>query len=695
MKAEPAAGGTSGAVGSADRVAGVGAGVLHAPGIRLRRVVFFGLVGMTALMGTVMMARVLHAAGLSGFQVAILPLFLVTFGWIAVSFWTAAAGFLLRMLRRDPLSLQRWPTAVVADVEAAGPEIARPETAVAGAAQSLPHTAVVMPIFNEDPLRVSQGVEAICRSLAATGHATDFGFHLLSDSNDPEIISIEDQTVQRLRAHLPAGISLHYRRRLANTGRKAGNIAEFCGRWGSRYTYMIVLDADSVMEGATLVSLVRVMEANPRAGLVQTLPLPIRQESVFGRLQQFAGALHGPMLATGLAAWQGASGNYWGHNAIVRIRPFIRHCDLPRLAGRPPLGGEILSHDFVEAALLRRAGWEVWLLPDLPGSYEELPGNLIDYARRDRRWVQGNLQHLRLLSTPGLPGISRLHFLFGAVAYLASVFWLLLLLAGTVAVLAVAIGLSGEVHVFGELGPGGAPTHPAPTGLATTLLGVTLSLLFLPRWLGIVLALRDRAAVFGGRVRLVVNGLVEMVFSVLIAPILMAFHAVFVAAVASGRTVAWVAQPRAGRVVGWNESLRRTGGFMLAAIVWGALVAAFAPGYVWWLLPVLGSLLLAPILVRASSRGDLGAWMRRRGWLLTPAEVRPGPVLELLHGLQTSTLMPLSAAPWPAAPFPVAPLSVVPLSAPLPIAALAVQNGGFSGGVGAVPSAASAINESA
>ena len=592
----------------------VGEGVLRAPGVRLRRGLFFGLVTGTVIPGAVMMALVLQAAGMGPFQWAILLLFLITFAWVAVSFWTAVAGFLLHVLRRDPLSLRRLPRSSAAQ------ELRQPQKR---------RTAIVVPIHNEDPGRVVNGVEATCRSLLATGQAAAFDLFLLSDSNDPAVIAGEERAVRELQGRMPGPVRTRYRRRQVNTGRKAGNIADFCRRWGSRYEYMVVLDADSVMEGATLVELVRLMERNPCTGLIQTMPLPVRQASLFGRLQQFANAVHGPMLASGLSFWQGDAGNYWGHNAILRIRPFMQHCDLPILPGRPPLGGEILSHDFVEAALLRRGGWDVWLLPHLGGSFEELPGNLIDYAKRDRRWAQGNLQHLRLLGTPGLHGVSRLHLLFGAVAYLASMFWLLMLVAGTGA----AIDASGGSAAASQ---GLIVPESLRTPMAHALLGITLVMLLLPKLLGIGLALFSRPQAFGGVRRLVASGAIETLFSILIAPLMMAFHSLFVAAVAFGRNVTWAAQPREGRVVAWAEAWRRTGGFVLAAGAWGLLVAWLAPGFFWWLMPVLASLLLAPALVRWSSSQHAGMWMRRKGLLLAPSEVAPDPVLETLGGLEAT-----------------------------------------------------------
>ena len=194
---------------------------------------------------------------------------------------------------------------------------------------------------------------------------------------------------------------------------------------------MVVLDADSLMSGETLARLVRLMEAHPEVGVIQTAPRVVRARSLFARVQQFASRLYGPMFAAGMHYWQLGDSPYWGHNAILRVAPFMEHCSLPRLSGRPPFGGDILSHDFVEAALLGRAGWSVWLAFDLSGSYEETPGSLLEEMQRDQRWCQGNLQHLRLLFTEGLSTAHRALFLNGIFSYISAVLWLGFLVAST------------------------------------------------------------------------------------------------------------------------------------------------------------------------------------------------------------------------------------------------------------------------
>ena len=587
--------------------------MLSAPRLGLRRVVFFGLVLATAAVATAVMAVILAAHGLGPLQWAALALSALLFAWIANAFWNAVVGCALLALGRHPLTLRR-------------PRPVAP-TAVRG------RTALVMPVHNEEPERALRGLEATCRSLAATGEGARFEAFVLSDTTEPVIALAEERAFAALEARLANTVELHYRRRPLNTGRKPGNIADFCARHGERFDYMVVLDADSIMAGETIVELARTLDANPNAGLLQTVPVPVRQHTLFGRLFQLAAALYSPMLGAGISFWSGNAANYWGHNAILRIEPFARHCQLPLLPGRPPLGGEILSHDFVEAALLRRAGWDAWLLPGLGGSYEELPANLLDYGRRDRRWTQGNLQHLRLLREPGLHAISRLHFLQGAMCYGAAVFWLLLL----------AATLAGGLPL-----PGTAATATAGAdvgaGLAWALLASTIALLLAPRVLGLGLALWRRPHAFGGRRELVASGLLETAFSLLIAPLLMVFHAGFVAAVLAGSNVRWEAQPREGRRITWREAGQRSVVPVVLGVVVTAVLGAAAPHLLPWFAPVLPGLLAAPAIIRFTSSTGPGEALRRRGWLRVPAEVAPDPVLVCLERLSGQQAHPLHHA---------------------------------------------------
>src|SRR5271155_591438 len=278
-------------------------------------------------------------------------------------------------------------------------------------------TALVFPIYNEQVPRVCEGLRATYQSLQKTGLLERFDFYILSDSSDPDKWVEEERRWIVLVRELDALGRVYYRRRIVNEGKKSGNIRDFLSTWGARYRYFVVFDADSVMRGETLVDLVKLMEKHPDVGLVQTVPALVNAATLFGRMQQFANRLYAPIFITGLNFWAQAFGNYWGHNAIVRTEPFMQHCDLPQLPGAKPFGGQILSHDFVEAALLLKADWEVWLAYDLEGSYEEAPQSMLENAQRDRRWCQGNMQHGMVVWARGLRGVSRVHLAMGIMGY--------------------------------------------------------------------------------------------------------------------------------------------------------------------------------------------------------------------------------------------------------------------------------------
>jgi membrane glycosyltransferase len=274
-------------------------------------------------------------------------------------------------------------------------------------------------------------IAALRRDLPRLGFWQSFDIFVLSDSDDPRSIAAEAEMARAFAQSAMPGPAVYYRRRRRNTARKPGNIAEWVRRWGGAYGYMLVLDADSRMSGRRIGALVHRMETNPHLGLIQAGVRLTGGESRFARLQQLATRLYGPAFAAGIAGWSGSEGNYWGHNALIRVRAFAAAAGLPKLGGRPPFGGDGLSHDFVEAAWLRRAGWAVEIEPDSRGSAEGGPETVSELHKRDRRWCQGNLQHLRVLFARGLHPVSRLHLLCGIGGYLAAPLWLGLVLAAT------------------------------------------------------------------------------------------------------------------------------------------------------------------------------------------------------------------------------------------------------------------------
>jgi len=364
------------------------------------------------------------------------------------------------------------------------------------------------------------------------------------------------------------------------------------------------------MTGETLVELYQRMESNPRVALIQTAPGLVNGESLFGRMQQFANRLYGPVFMEGLAFWQQNGGNFWGHNAIIRLRPFMEHCDLPELPGRKPFGGHILSHDFVEAGLLRRAGWEVWLAHDLDGSYEEGPQGIIESAQRDRRWCQGNLQHGMLLFARDLRGKTRVHLANGILGYVSSPLWLIFM---TIAFWRAYVEGLGSYIVEGS----------GPQGVAVLVL--TMVLLFSPKILCLIDLVFDRERLrgFGGFLNAVTGAIVETFFSALIAPVMMFFHTRFVIWNIIGKTVGWSAQRRGAQGTSWDEAISVHGFQTLFGVGVGIFTALTNPTLFFWLAPVLVGLWFSIPVSVWTSQLSIGLAAKREKLFLTPEETSP------------------------------------------------------------------------
>ena len=534
-------------------------------------------------------------------QTSILLLFALLFCWVSVGFWTALMGFFQLLKGRDRYNISATST---------GNEPIPAEA----------RTALVMPIANEDVPRVFAGLRATYESLLATGEIEHFDIFVLSDSNDPDTCVAEQKAWLELCREVDGFGHIFYRRRRRRVKRKSGNIDDFCRRWGSSYRYMVVLDADSVMSGECLTSLVRLMEANPGAGIIQTGPKASGMDTLYARMQQFATRVYGPLFTAGLNFWQLGESHYWGHNAIIRVKPFIEHCALAPLPGKGAFAGDILSHDFVEAALMRRAGWGVWIAYDLPGSYEELPPNLLDELKRDRRWCHGNLMNFRLFLVKGMHTVHRFVFLTGVMSYLSAPLWFTFLALST-GLLAIHTLMVPEYFLQpNQLYPLWPQWHPEE---AIALFSATLTLLFLPKLLSVLLILIQGAKEYGGGVRLVLSMILETLFSMLLAPVRMLFHTVFVTAAFLGWSVQWKSPQRADNATPWGEALRRHGSQMLLGVLWTALVAWLDPAFLWWLAPIVVSLMLsAPVSVLTSRTGPGLAAFRRKLFLI-PEEYDP------------------------------------------------------------------------
>lgn len=470
-------------------------------------------------------------------------------------------------------------------------------------------TAILMPIYNEDAAASFSRVAAMNRSLVALGIADRFHFAILSDTNRDEVAAAELTWFAQLLEEPMAEGRMFYRRRERNIGKKAGNIEDFISRSGAAYDFALILDADSLMDGATIRALVKRMEADERLGLVQTVPEVIHAHSMFGRLMQFSAAYLSPFFARGTALMQGEEGPYWGHNAIVRVKAFAESCGLPVLSGKPPAGGHILSHDYVEAALLARAGWKVEVDPHLTGSYEEGPENLIEYAKRDRRWCQGNLQHRRLLDAPGLRLWSRFTFVQGIMAYMASPLWLTLLAAS---ILSAAL-------------PSRYWWRDDETGLWVLAVAVAVVLLVPKLLIFLRSTVTGRNRAFGGTLRAGLSVLTEILVSTLLAPIMLCFQTKAVTEILLGLDGGWPATNRSESRVSLALAFAASWWVMVAGAAVLAISLCFARELVPWLLPVGLPAILAPVLITWTSHGARPG--RQPFLLVTPSESETAPVI--------------------------------------------------------------------
>lgn len=563
-----------------------------------RRVQVLGGAVLMAGVATNEMRHVLEPGGLTLLEMVVIALFALNFAWIAVAVTTSIAGMWHLLWRRRRGTGNRQPL--------------------------VGRTALLMPIHNEEPERVFAALDAMARSVIELGEGKAFDIFVISDTTDADIALAELEAVRALRRELGNAMAVHYRRRLRNTAHKTGNIREFCERWGRAYDHLLMLDADSLMEGTTIVELTRRMEEDPDAGIIQTVVRLHNGTTLVARLQQFAGAVYGPLLGAGLAWWVQKEGNFWGHNAILRTRALMDSAGLPDLPGKPPLGGLILSHDFVEAALIRRGGWSVIIADDLVGTYEETPATLIDMAVRDRRWCQGNLQHARVIGAKGLHWVNRLHLLNGILSYLFSPIWLVFILA------ALGLGVQNLVmqHEYFTSEPSLFPLWPLmDPERAVRLFWVTLAVLLGPKFLGLVVFALGRGWKLGiGWVLLPFSLLFEVLLSALMAPIMMLVHCGAVWEVLRGRDSGWRPQRRDDSRQRMSDVVWRHRWHVVLGVVLGATGAAISPGLVAWLSPAVVPIVLSMPVSMFTGSAPVGRLFRDLGLLLTPDEVKPSRI---------------------------------------------------------------------
>ncbi len=564
-----------------------------------------GTIALTALAAW-QMWRVLRVDGLQVLEGALLLLFVFLFAWVAQSLLGALAGFVLLLARR--------PGRLGIDPSQPLP--------VLGA-----RTALLMPTYNEDPHRLMAGLQAIYESVRDTGQLQCFDFFILSDTTRAEIAKDEIAEFHALLERTGGQSRIFYRRRADNSERKAGNIAEWVRRFGGAYPHMLILDADSLMTGDTIVRLAAAIETHADVGLIQSLPVIVGGTSLFARMQQFSGRVYGPVIAHGVAWWHGAESNYWGHNAIIRTRAFAEHTGLPRLPGKKPFGGHVLSHDFVEAALMRRGGWALHMVPTLHGSYEEGPPSLTDLLVRDRRWCQGNLQHAAVLPARGLHWVSRWHFMIGIGHYFTAPMWAMLMLVGIGIPLEQA-GIDPNGGALASFSPAAYWRSLDPERIVW-LFVATMGALFAPKILGYLAMLLDpvQRRGCGGAFRAFVSMLLESVLAALMAPIVMFVQSRGVAEVLAGRDSGWESQRRDDGTLPLSALLKSYGGLSLFGLFAGVVALFVSPSLAAWMSPVILGLVLAIPIVALTSARTPGQWLRERKLLNIPEETDPPPIL--------------------------------------------------------------------
>ncbi len=573
--------------------------------IRNRRIKVFGLMFVSTLLATMKWITVIPSDSTWLTKTLMIGLFILTFAWIALFFWSSIFGF-IELLRKRKVPGVVWV-----------PEDTRLQT----------RTALLMPVYNESSTGVFANLLAMAEELQQTGQGKAYDIFVLSDTTNPKVWIEEEKHWLEARKLMPEEINLYYRRRAKNTARKSGNIEDFCIKWGNRYDFMIVLDADSLLTGKTMLTMSQLMEANLHAGIIQAPPMCINKHSLFARIQQFAGKVYGPIVSAGLAYWQVGDSNYWGHNAIIRVKAFMACCGLPVLKGKAPFGGHILSHDFVEAALIRRGGWSAWLLPELKGSYEECPPSMIDFAVRDRRWCQGNLQHIKVLISKGLHPVSRIHFIIGIMSYLSSPIWLCFLLVG----LMTALGREIFPPIYFPQSYTLFPTWPIFDKIGTIALFIlSMFMLIFPKFLGLIVYLlqnKDKKLI-GGRLGAIKSVFSEIVISALFAPIMMMFQSKFVFDILTGNAVSWNTQNRDETGTSFAEAFRRHIWHTVLGIVTTIVVWYHAHDLFWWMLPITVGLMLSIPISMISSYEKAGRWAAKHKFFIIPEEAKLPEILQ-------------------------------------------------------------------
>lgn len=561
------------------------AGLQSRRALTMRRVLMLSLNITTLAALMIGIAHVFGGDGIGALEIGILICIGLSAPWTVLGFWNALVGLMIASRRKTPESVSIL------------------EDAVSTTAPLKSRIAVAMALRNEDPERAFARLLAIRSSLDKTGQGRAFDLFVLSDTDDPAIAREEEMLFTANRAALNGLGTVTYRRRTDNSGYKAGNVWEFLHTYAEPYRFFVPLDADSTMGGEIIVRMCQIMEAKPRLGILQSLAVGAPSNSVFGRIFQF-GMRHGMTSFTlGSAWWQGECGPFWGHNAVVRVAPFKAHCALPTLGGKPPWGGPVLSHDQLEAVMMRRAGYEVRVLPIESESYEDNPVSILDFMKREQRWCNGNMQYLRLLNMPGLPLVSRFQLVQAILMYLSAPAWMLLTALGMIKVMV-------------------DPTGYFNGDLAVTMFLVIVGMSFAPKIFGAMTVAMQPGGMarYGGKRRFAKGVAVETVFSILMSPAVALRLTIFLGGLLMGKRIGWNGQDRDVHGIPWSLAARELWPQTVFGLAMIAVFATHAPAALWWSLPVILGLVLAIPFAVITASPRLGRRLAARKMCATPEE---------------------------------------------------------------------------
>ncbi len=584
-----------------------------------RRWLYAGFVTVSVLALIGLMMATLASEGLSVAEIVMVGFFAITLPWLVIGFWNAMLGLLLMRFAKDPVAAVN-PMAGSFDRD-------QPITA---------STAIVSCIRNEDTATVARNLDGMLAGLAQSGMSRreKFALYVLSDTSRDDIAAEEENVFLDLKTRWRHDFEVVYRRRPSNPGFKAGNIRDFCRRWGSLHDYMLVLDADSYMSADAALKLVRMMQSHPKAGILQSLVVGLPTMSAFARVFQYGMRLGMRSYTIGSAWWQGDCGPYWGHNALIRLEPFIEACELPLLPGKGPLSGTVLSHDQLEATFMRRAGYDVRVVPEEDGSFEENPTSLPEFIRRDLRWCQGNLQYLKLLRLPGLKLVSRWQLVLAILMFIGSPAWMFFMFT------------SAMVTIFST---DTSITFDRTMGLTT--LAVVMSMVFAPKIVTVIdiLSRRDLRKAFGGPVGILASTFVEIIFSALLAPIMAVAHTIFIGGLMVGHKIGWSAQQRDAKDISIGFAVARLWPQTVFGLLGAAFIAFYASGALLFALPVILGPLLAVPFAMTSSSSRFGRWfLASRLWRIPEETATPPALLSLnlpaLPGAEAATAADVAAS---------------------------------------------------